>query len=134
MKKMTRQEKAANKASEKSRDKEFDKAEADDGESLYEVSPPNSRLSRDAQSITTATSAADSYDSIDRSNSGEPVTQLAPKEAKESLIQKITRKSSSSKFNVPWSKDRAGVGLSQSALENLQRRVKLTRTRQAKCK
>ena len=26
-------------------------------------------------------------------------------------MQKITRKSSSSKFNVPWSKDRAGGGL-----------------------
>ena len=113
-KKLTRQEKAANKASDKSRDKEVERYEADDGESIYEVSPPNPRLSRDAQSITTATSAADSYDSIDRSTSGTPsdiAVQTGPKEAKESLIQKITRKSSSSKFNVPWSKDRAGGGL-----------------------
>ena len=113
-KKTTKQEKVANKASDKLRDKEIEKVEADDGESINDSSPPNSRLSRDAQSITTATSAADSYDSIDRSTSGTPseaMTPSGPKEPKESLMQKITRKSSSSKFNVPWSKDRAGGGL-----------------------
>lgn len=110
-KKMTKQEKATNKASDKSRDKEFEEAEADDGGSIDDVSLSNSRLSRDGQSVTTATSAAGSYDSIDRSTSGTPseiVTPSGPKEPKESLMQKITRKSSSSKFNVPWSKDRSG--------------------------
>ena len=111
-KKTTKQEKSGK--GDKSKEKESEKVETDDGESVSETSPPNPRLSRDAQSITTATSAADSYDSIDRSTSGTPseaVTPWGPKEPKESLMQKITRKSSSSKFNVPWSKDRAGGGL-----------------------
>ena len=113
-KKSVRQEKAANKARDRSKEKESEKVETEDGESNNDWSPPDSRRSRDAQSITTATSAADSYDSVDRSTSGTPseaVAPSAPREPKESFMQKITRKSSSSKFNVPWSKDRAGGGL-----------------------
>ena len=77
-KKTTKQEKIANKASDRLRDKEAETGEADDGESINESSPPNSRLSRDAQSITTATSAADSYDSVDRSTSGTPSEAVTP--------------------------------------------------------
>ena len=101
------------KASEKMKEKEGEKADTDDGESCHE-SPPDSRRSRDAQSITTATSAGESYDSADRSISGIPsdaVNSSGPKEPKESLMRKITRKGSSGKFNVPWSKEKTGGGL-----------------------
>ncbi len=72
-------------------------------------SPPNPRLSRDAQSIATATSVADSHDSLDHSTSGTPSETVTPSGPKETLMQKITRKSSSSKFNVPWAKERGGI-------------------------
>ena len=72
-------------------------------------SPPNPRLSRDAQSIATATSVADSHDSLDHSTSGTPSETVIPSGPKETLMQKITRKSSSSKFNVPWAKERGGL-------------------------
>ena len=111
-KKGPKQDKAGSKASEKSKEKNTDKADTDDGESQLDSSPGNPRLSRDAQSITTAASTADSHESFDRSTSGTPsevVTPSGPREPRESLMQKITRKSSSSKFNVPWSKDRGGL-------------------------
>ena len=72
-----------------------------------ESSPPTSRLSRDARSIATATS--ESHDSLDYTLSASPSdsgNNLAPKET---LMQRITRKSSSSKFNVPWSKERGSL-------------------------
>ena len=106
-KKWTKAEKTTSKPSEKTKDKENEKGVLEDEiESSLDTSPPNRRQSRDAQSITTAASTADSRDSFDRSTSGTPSEVVTPSGPKETLMQKITRKSSSSKFNVPWSKDR----------------------------
>ena len=99
-------EKTGSRNTEKSRDKDCEKVEIDEVGSILDSSPPNPRLSRDAQSITTATSNADSHDSFDRSTSGTPSEAVTPSGPKETLMQKITRKSSSSKFNVPWGKKR----------------------------
>lgn len=107
-KRNARGEKPGSKGADKSKEKEKEneKLEFDDTESIEESSPPNPRLSRDAQSITTAASAADSHESFDRSTSGTPSEAMTPSGHKETLMQKITRKSSSSKFNVPWAKER----------------------------
>ncbi len=105
-KKSARGEKFGVKTIEKSKDRDSEKEEIEEIESTYESSPQNPRLSRDAQSITTATSTADSHDSFDRSTSGTPSEAMTPSGPKETLMQKITRKSSSSKFNVPWAKER----------------------------
>ena len=106
-KKTTKADKAGVKSVEKARDKESEQGDCDDDvESNLDASPQNPRLSRDAQSVTTAASTADSHDSFDRSTSGTPSEAVTPSGPKETLMQKITRKSSSSKFNVPWSKDR----------------------------
>ena len=102
----TKGEKTGSKNTEKPKDKDGEKGETDDFDSVLDSSPQNSRLSRDAQSITTATSTADSHDSFDRSTSGTPSEAVTPSGPKETLMQKITRKSSSSKFNVPWGKKR----------------------------
>ena len=91
-----------NKNAEPFRGRESERGDTDENESIEDASPPNPRLSRDAQSITTAASTADSHESFERTASG-ATSDAAPKE---SLMQKISRKSSSSKFNVPWSKDR----------------------------
>jgi hypothetical protein len=77
------------------------KAKKKDAEKTSEISaedasPPDSRLSRDSHSITTA----ESHDLLERIPSGTP-SDSAPVQ-KETLMQKITRKSSSSKFNIPW--------------------------------
>lgn len=108
--KAAKAEKANGKAAEKERAKEAEKANNDEvateGE---ESSAPQPRLSRDAGSITTAGSAAESYDSLEHSTSG-TASEAAPLSGtRESFMQKITRKSSSSKFNVPWSKERGGL-------------------------
>lgn len=108
-KKTPKQEKVVTKFSERARERDLERIETDENEMTVETSPSNPRLSRDAQSINTATSTNESHDSFDRSTSGTPSEALTPsglKEPKESLMQKITRKSSSSKFNVPWSKER----------------------------
>ncbi|KAK2743777.1 hypothetical protein FQN57_004714 [Myotisia sp. PD_48] len=68
-----------------------------------EISPPDSRRSRDFLSIRT--SATESRESLERVSSSTPSETVS---TKESFIQKITRKGSSSKFNMPW-KDRAGL-------------------------
>lgn len=94
------------------------KDEIDDPELVTDNSPPVSRQSRDAQSITTAASTADSHESFDRSTSGTGSEAVTPSNPKASFMQKITRKSSSSKFNVPWSKDRAGVSLFSKRAED----------------
>ena len=101
-KKTTKGERTGSKNTEKSNEK----GETDEFDSVPDSSPQNPRLSRDAQSITTATSIADSHDSFDRSTSGTPSEAVTPSGPKETLMQKITRKSSSSKFNVPWGKKR----------------------------
>ena len=73
-------------------------------------SPPVSRLSRDAHSVNTTASVADSHDSLDHtiSATASETTGTSSSTPKESLMQKITRKSSSSKF-VPWSKERSSI-------------------------
>ncbi len=103
-KKTTKSEKT--KSTEKPKDRDGEKGETDEFDPVLDSSPQNPRLSRDAQSITTATSTADSHDSFDRSTSGTPSEAMTPSGPKETLMQKITRKSSSSKFNVPWGKKR----------------------------
>ena len=75
-----------------------------------ESSPPSSRLSRDTRSIMTATSVADSHESLEPSTSTTPSDTMASSSApKETLMQRITRKGSSSKFNVPWGKDKGSL-------------------------
>ncbi|KAL9115837.1 MAG: hypothetical protein Q9227_000205 [Pyrenula ochraceoflavens] len=75
-------------------------------------SPPVSRRSRDAHSIATADSMAESYESLERTASSSTPSDPAPTvpSSKETLMQKLTRKSSSTKFNS-WkiSKDKGGV-------------------------
>ena len=104
-KKAAKAEKTAEKRAEEDEKLEFQSGDFNIGGS----SPPNPRLSRDAQSIATATSVADSHDSLDHSTSGTPSETVTPSGPKETLMQKITRKSSSSKFNVPWAKERGGI-------------------------
>ena len=105
-KKATKGEKTGSRYTEKSNDKDSEKVETEEFTAILDSSPQNPRLSRDAQSVTTATSTADSHDSFDRSTSGTPSEAVTPSGPKETLMQKITRKSSSSKFNVPWGKKR----------------------------
>ncbi len=102
--------KANEKAAEKERSKESEKKNSDevalDGD---ESSPSQPRLSKDAGSITTAGSTAESHDSLEHSISGTTSEAAASSATRESFMQKITRKSSSSKFNVPWGKERGGL-------------------------
>lgn len=105
-KKSARGEKPGAKWGERTKDRDSEKGEPDDYDSTQDLSPQNPRLSRDAQSITTAASTADSHESFDRSTSGTPSEAVTPSGPKETLMQKITRKSSSGKFNVPWGKER----------------------------
>lgn len=103
-------DKSADKSTEKFENKDFEKLDREETEvQPEESSPANPRLSRDAQSVTTTTSIADSHESLDHSTSGTPSEAVNPAWAKETLMQKITRKSSSSKFNVPWAKERSGL-------------------------
>ena len=105
-KKSAKSDKPSSRNSEKQRDKDNEREDANEIDPSFDSSPLHPRLSRDAQSITTATSTADSHDSFDRSTSGTPSDTVFPSGPKETLMQKITRKSSSSKFNVPWGKER----------------------------
>ncbi|OJD18242.1 hypothetical protein AJ78_01742 [Emergomyces pasteurianus Ep9510] len=92
------------KKSERGKNKETDSSKPRDNDlNPDNSSPPESRRSKDSRSIRT--SAAESYESLERTSSGTPSEVVNPKE---SFIQKITRKSSSSKFNISW-KDRAGL-------------------------
>ncbi|KMU72118.1 hypothetical protein CISG_00427 [Coccidioides immitis RMSCC 3703] len=92
-----------NKKSEKSKGKDPDTSKGRDEPQLEDTSPVESRRSKDARSIRT--SAAESHESLERISSGAPSEAIS---TKESFIQKITRKGSSSKFNMPW-KDRASL-------------------------
>lgn len=104
-------EKASEKAASKDKDKTKDTPDPD--VFLEDSSPPTSRLSRDARSITTTESVADSHDSLEQSTSTTPSDNLAtstssaPK-GKDTLMQRITRKGSSSKF-LPFSKEGRGL-------------------------
>ncbi|KAL8972219.1 MAG: hypothetical protein Q9197_002884 [Variospora fuerteventurae] len=108
--KAAKAEKASGKAAEKERVKEAEKFTGDeltgDGD---ELSPSQPRLSRDTGSTTTAGSTAESHDSLEHSTSGTTSEAAASSGPRESFMQKITRKSSSSKFNVPWGKERGGL-------------------------
>ena len=87
--------------------------------SSHSLSHSSPRMSRDGRSISTA---GDDYDPLSTSrNSLEPSTSAAaysdsnapassstPSSTKESLMQRITRKSSSSKFSTAW-KERSGI-------------------------
>ena len=95
-------EKAKNREGEKPKESEVDST-------IEDPSPSNSRLSRDARSIVTATSMAESHDSLEQSTSGTASDSMGSSAPKETLMQRITRKGSSSKFNVPWAKDRASL-------------------------
>lgn len=109
-KRASKAEKTLEKATEKSKDKVAEEGKDMGFEALLEeTSPTDPRLSRDAHSIATATSMAESHDSLDRSISGTPSEAVTPSAPKETLMQRITRKSSSSKFTVPWGKDRGSL-------------------------
>ena len=71
---------------------------------LEEGSPPDSRKSKDSRSVATAGSIADSRESLERTTSRTP-SDTTP--SKETFMQKITRKSSSNKFNS-W-KEKGGL-------------------------
>ncbi|KAL8731926.1 MAG: hypothetical protein Q9166_003058 [cf. Caloplaca sp. 2 TL-2023] len=108
--KAAKAEKANEKAVEKERAKDVETAHSEKIASAGEESSLSQpRLSRDAGSITTAGSVAESHDSLDHSMSGTASEAAASSATRESFMQKITRKSSSSKFNVPWGKERGGL-------------------------
>ena len=99
-----------NEKMDKGKGKEIEKPKDTDGESPWEESsPPSSRISKDARSILTATSMGESYDSLEQSQSGTPSDTIATSTPKETLMQRLTRKGSSSKFNIPWAKDRSSL-------------------------
>jgi hypothetical protein len=96
--------KKSEKEKDKGKDKEMNLSKLRDHDSNPGESPPSeSRRSRDARSI--ATSATESHESLECLPSGSYTDSAS---VKETFIQKITRKSSSSKFNLSW-KDRAGL-------------------------
>ena len=105
-KKTAKIDKLSGKHPDTPKETDSEKGGTEGNESVEDASPSNSRLSRDAQSVYTATSTAGSFDSFERTTSGAASDATTPSGPKESLMQKISRKSSSSKFNVPWSKDR----------------------------
>ncbi|CAO1605625.1 hypothetical protein XANCAGTX0491_009134 [Xanthoria calcicola] len=108
--KAAKAEKANERAAEKERAKEGETGHAEESVSAGEESSLSQpRRSRDAGSITTAGSVAESHESLDHSMSGATSEAAASSAMRESFMQKITRKSSSSMFNVPWGKERGGL-------------------------
>lgn len=93
--------KKSEKEKDKGKDKEMNLSKLRDHDSNPGESPPSE--SRRSRSI--ATSATESHESLEFLPSGSYTDSAS---VKESFIQKITRKSSSSKFNLSW-KDRAGL-------------------------
>ncbi|KAL1978292.1 hypothetical protein VTN31DRAFT_1151 [Thermomyces dupontii] len=98
------------KKSDKAKDKESkDSKESSGGPKSVDLesnpddsSPPLSRRSNNSRSLSVATESGDSLDLI-------PSNSLSDNSGtKESFIQKLTRKGSSSKFNLSW-KDRGGI-------------------------
>jgi hypothetical protein len=97
----------------RNKDKAKEKAKAKGIEALKQAdhdlqpedaSPTDSRKSKDSRSIATVGSIAESRESLERTTSGTP-SDTTP--SKETFIQKITRKSSSNKFNS-W-KEKGGL-------------------------
>ena len=108
--KAAKAEKANEKAAEKERVRETEKISFDERPSEGdESSLSQPRLSKDAGSITTAESTGESHESLDYSNSAGTSEAAVSSGTRESLMQKITRKSSSSKFNITWGKDRGSL-------------------------
>lgn len=106
------------KSAEKGRGKGKEKAPASEPSvsdpGHKEISPPTSRKSKDARSISTAAeSIGDSRESLERPSSHTPSEALTPSAhgaGKESFMQRLTRKSSANKFNFPsFSKDKGGL-------------------------
>ncbi|KAI9761330.1 MAG: hypothetical protein M4579_001120 [Chaenotheca gracillima] len=94
-----------NRSDTKKADKSSKTKEKEEDETLSEEpSPPSDHKSRDSQSIHTSTSRAESRESLERSYSATPSDSPGPSTTipkdKESIFQKITRKGSSSKFNL----------------------------------
>ena len=108
------------KAAEEEREKEKERERDKDFDLINEeTTSATNRNSRDTRSIHTEDSVADSRDSMDRPASTTASESVTPSgnsaKDRESIFQKISRKSSSSKFNVPW-KDR-GIRSNKKAVE-----------------
>lgn len=121
--KAEKQERAAELEREKERERERDR----EFEMINEEASSANRTSRDSRSVHTEESLTDSRNSLDRSESATASDSaggggagtgtgtgvgLAIKD-KESIFQRISRKHSSSKFNVPW-KDKSMRGSGSS--------------------
>ncbi|KAI9885858.1 MAG: Transcription initiation factor TFIID subunit 9 [Watsoniomyces obsoletus] len=108
--KADKQERAAELEREKEKERERDR----DFESLQDDAVHHRRSSRDTRSLHTEESMAESTESVDRPNSaaasdsGITPSGSLPKD-RESIFQKISRKSSATKFNVPWKDKNARV-------------------------
>lgn len=108
--KAAKAEKAIERAADKGKEKEYEKLDKEDLSSSHEgSSPSHPRLSKDAGSINTSASMADSLESLDHTTSGSAQDNTISSGSKETFIQKFSRKSSSGKFNVPWGKERGGL-------------------------
>ncbi|KAI9682270.1 MAG: hypothetical protein M1817_000324 [Caeruleum heppii] len=103
--KAEREAERAEKAAEREREKELEWLREDS-------SPEESRHSRDNRSVMTQDSQAESRGSLDRPHSATASESTTPSASgardKESIFQKISRKSSSGKFNISW-KDKGGL-------------------------
>lgn len=112
-KRVVKADKYMEKPTEQPDNKETDSLDTEDVNLSYGESSPADSMSRDAQSIVTAGSLAESRNSLDYSTSGAASgaasEAITPSGHRETLMQKITRKSSSSKFNVPWIKEKSGL-------------------------
>ncbi|KAI9730365.1 MAG: hypothetical protein M1834_005875 [Cirrosporium novae-zelandiae] len=117
-----RESKRSDKEAKETANKEPHNPIPQDGDDLhdtlaqFEVSPKSHR-SHDGRSLVTVPSTSEqSRNSLERTTSGTPSFE-APLSAsytsnsnRDSFIQKLTRKSSYSKFNMPWSKANKKVG------------------------
>lgn len=108
-KRVVKTDKYIEKSTEQPDDKEAEMLDMEEINFSYGESSPADSASKDAQSVMTAGSLADSRNSLDYSTSGTPSEAIASSGHKETLMQKISRKSSSSKFNVPWIKEKSGL-------------------------
>jgi hypothetical protein len=98
----------AERAAEREKEKELEWLREDTN-----TTPPP-RLSKDGYSIDTASESVGdmSHESLEHSISGTPSDSNTPSGsgAKQSIFQKITRKGSSSKFNITgWGKEKGGL-------------------------
>lgn len=108
-KRVIKADKYVEKSTEQPDNKEAETFEMEESNFSYGESSPEHSTSKDARSIVTAGSLTESHDSLDWSSTGILLEGAASSGHKETLMQKISRKSSSSKFNVPWIKERSGL-------------------------